>query len=117
MDHTITVAIIKGLSIVTAAAVPSIITYIVSSKYFKKRDYRKLESQYLIALKDIEYLLEVERIHCRRNMEMLDQSHRHNSRKAVEIETQLSWSGKNSQKRVYLKRAKLEEKLNETKPS
>ncbi|BBM67618.1 hypothetical protein [Vibrio alfacsensis] len=113
MDHNIIVALIKAISLVLAAAVPTLVTYLVSKRYFGKRDYEKLERKYLTSLQDIEYLLEVERLHCRRNAELLDQSYRRNTRKEVECFTDLRWSGKYSQKRVYLERLKVLESINE----
>ncbi len=113
MDHNTLIALIKAISIIVAAAVPTLVTYLVSKRYFGQRDYEKLEKKYLTSLKDIEYLLEVERQHCRRNVELLDRSYRQSIRKEVELFTKLRWSGKYSQKRVYLERLRVEESINE----
>lgn len=108
MEQPTIIALITAISVVLAPVVPSVITLIVSGKYFKKRDYEKLEKEYLVALKDIEYLLQVESFHCRRNSELLDKSYRRTTRTEVDIETTLSWSGRNNMKRVFVKRKALE---------
>lgn len=100
MDKNVLIELIKALSLVTASAIPSLVSYWLGVRLIQRK---KLETNLKIAISDLEFLLAVERLHCREHTENSGKSNRNLIRQAVSIETDLTWSGNFSLSRIKKK--------------
>ena len=84
---------LKGISILLGF----IFAGVIYRKYKKALSYA---DKYIIAINDIDYLLNVEDLHCRNNKEVTGQSMRNLMRLSVIHERGLTWSGKNTKSSI-----------------
>lgn len=92
----IQVAIISGTFTVISALIAALAAAIVGQKIANRR---KLEEKLELAIKDISFLLEVEKLHCQHNKEKLGESRKNKTRDEVR-NSGLEFSGKLTPGRV-----------------
>ncbi|WP_282109342.1 hypothetical protein [Shewanella algicola] len=91
IDNLLVMAIIKAVGNILTAAVPSTVTYLIGRKLINQR---KLQEKLNLALSDIQYLLLLEKLHCREHQIDVGQSKKQLMRDCVKHETNLSLSGR-----------------------
>ncbi|GIU40879.1 hypothetical protein TUM3794_19850 [Shewanella colwelliana] len=97
LDNLLLGTIIKAISSIFAAALPSFTAFYLGNRLIKKQ---KLQRDLKVALNDIQYLLAVEQYHCHEHKLVSDQSKKQMIRDSVAIETSLTWSGKFTPSRI-----------------
>ncbi|MBO2656042.1 hypothetical protein I6M49_21600 [Shewanella algae] len=96
-DNLLLATIIKAISSIFAAFVPSFTAFHLGNWLIKKQ---KIQKDLKVALNDIRYLLAVEQYHCNEHKLLCDQSKKQMIRDSVSAETSLSWSGKFTPSRI-----------------
>ncbi|MBB1390805.1 hypothetical protein H5185_15475 [Shewanella sp. SG44-6] len=104
MEQNVLIEVIKALSIVTASAIPSLVSYWLGVRLIQRK---RLETNLKQAITDLEFLLTVEQFHTREHLETSGKSNRNLIRQAVSLETNLTWSGKFTLSRIKKKLTQL----------
>lgn len=97
IDNLLVMAIIKTVGNILTAAVPSLAAYIIGKKVVNNN---KLQRRLDSALSDIQFLLMVEKLHCREHMITEGKSNKLAIRNCVKHELGFFWSGKNTLSRI-----------------
>lgn len=100
MSETLLIEIIKALSLVLAAGVPSVVALLINRSRLKKE---ALKRDLIKALNDIKFLLAVEAEHVRVTKEQSGDSNRNIVRKTVHARDLLNWSGSFASNRIERK--------------
>lgn len=90
-DPTVISAIINAAGTVSAALIASIIGGVIGKRFL---DQKKIQSDLDRAIKDVQFLLEVEKRHCELHSERGDNSNLRTVRSYVKNQIGESWSGR-----------------------
>ena len=93
----ITSSIISGVATIVATIIAAIAASLIGRKF---SNIEALKKELTSAKKDVLFLLEVEKIHCKKHKDELGESFKNRIRKKVTEEKDINWSGKFTSSRM-----------------
>lgn len=96
-ESLLLIEVIKGLSLIIAAAIPSLVAGFISRS---RVDLKHLRTKYSRLLADHRFMLELEQHYVQREKELSGQSRKNTMRKQVTQETNLTLSGRFTPNRI-----------------
>lgn len=97
MTNEMVIELINAGGSILTATIPSVVSFYLGRKFLNVAKFKEL---YKIALKDIQFLLGVEELHCREHKEAIDKSLRTTIRNYAKVERGLEWSGKHTPSQI-----------------